>query len=336
MADARSREREVQEELLAETGDQVLLIDWTHDAAARCSAKWLLNVMDGQGIIMSSVLTPDCNPALAQPELEKLAARGAKPQVIYVDDECCGAWPVVVASVWPDAFVKLDGLHAIRRLTGTTSSTQHPWHGRFCSELSKAIYTEDRHVARRVSEARVDAGLPKELPPRTRRLCIPRIIADSDRIVHHVEQVLRKFQTPDGKMGSLLTEDTMAAWQRLKKHVAAGCLCDPPGVDLNVSGGEQVVDGVRLPVIRTRRGASALEGFHTHQKAWLGPLGRHAPAAGAALLADGAQRWNRRARSKRSPRQETPTVYAGGLLRELKEAQHRARASPTTSHACGE
>ena len=54
--------------------------------------------------------------------------------------------------------------------------------------------------------------------------------------------------------------------------------------------------GESFHMIRAMRGASALEGFHTHQKQWLGCLARHAADAGAALLADGALRWNRKRR----------------------------------------
>ena len=334
MADARSREEEVQEELCSEAGDQVLVFDWTRDAAARCSSCWLFNVMDGQGLILCSTTTRNCSPAEVKPFLQQLATRGAEPKVIYVDEECCGAWPGIVTSIWPDALVKLDGLHALRRLTGTTTSTQHPWHGRFCNALSKAIYTEDHQVTERVREARVTAGLEKQLPPRTRSMCVPRIITDSSRIIRAVEDVLKAFQPPDGKMGSLLTEETLAAWQRLKNHVAKGCLCDPPGVELSVFTHEQIVDGVRLPIVRTRRGASALEGFHTHQKSWLGSLGRHTPEAGAALLADGALRWNRRVRGKRSPEQRQPMVFAGGLLKQIQEAQSQVKEIAASSSAC--
>ena len=59
-------------------------------------------------------------------------------------------------------------------------------------------------------------------------------------------------------------------------------------------GEEIVVYGDNFRIVRTLRGTSALEGFHTHQKAWLGNLARHAADAGAALLADGAVRWNRK------------------------------------------
>ena len=65
---------------------------------------------------------------------------------------------------------------------------------------------------------------------------------------------------------------------------------------MNVFGESVMIGGERFQVVRTLRGASALEGFHTHQKRWLGCLARHAADAGAALLADGAVRWNRKRR----------------------------------------
>ena len=73
----------------------------------------------------------------------KLAQRGVNPKVVYVDDECCGAWPDILHKIWPGVEIKLDIFHAILRLTKTTSSTQHPWHSRFCNDLSKAFLQQD-------------------------------------------------------------------------------------------------------------------------------------------------------------------------------------------------
>ena len=84
------------------------------------------------------------------------------------------------------------------------------------------------------------------------------------------------------------------AWAGLRQHVLSGCLCDPIGVDMNAYGKGVKVGGEWFRQIRTLRGASALEGFHNHQKQWLGCLARHAADAGSALLADGAVRWNRK------------------------------------------
>ena len=67
-------------------------------------------------------------------------------------------------------------------------------------------------------------------------------------------------------------------------------------VSMNQFGEEVNIGGEKFKRIRTLRGASALEGFHNHQKQWLGCLARHAADAGSALLADGAVRWNRKRR----------------------------------------
>ena len=73
----------------------------------------------------------------------------------------------------------------------------------------------------------------------------------------------------------------------------AGCLCDPPGVQLNKYGDECSVGGESSIEVASMRGSSALEGFHAHQKQWLGPFATHAVEAGTALLRDGTARWNR-------------------------------------------
>jgi len=333
MADWESRQQEVLEELRAETGNDVLSVDWTRDAAARCGRQWLFNAMDGQRKILCSAMTATCDPSSAVNMLQELAGRGVEPKVVYVDSECCGAWPPIVRQLWPGAAVKLDAMHAIRRITQTTTSTQHPWHGRFCQALSAAIYEEDTGVAAKVKEARRQAGLSERIPKRTRALCIPRTITNAPRIVESVEAVIRSFRSPCGQNGSLLTDETHAAWQRLKTHVNAGCLCDPPGVQLNVFGQEQTVDGVRLQIVTKSRGVSALEGFHTHQKNWLGNLARHASDAGEALLTDGALRWNRRGSDHGCPAEKETSIHAPGLRRAVMVARSRTRHDGASASA---
>ena len=273
-----------------EKGDDVLVLDWTRDAAARCGREWLFSVMDGQHLVLCSELTTACDPAGVKVFLQQLCDRGVKPKVIYVDDECCGAWPPVVSAVWPNAVVRLDGMHAVRRLTRTTSSTQHPLHGRFCAALSRAIYTADEQSAETghsASEASMQISSQLRHQPSTRRIENPK------RIAAAVEAVLCHFGTPDQQAGALLTQETYKAWQCLRNHIANGCLCDPDCVSLNSCGEVDAARDIRQGCVRNARGSSALEGFHTHQKAWLGPLSKHSEDAGVALLADGAQRWNR-------------------------------------------
>ena len=163
----KKRQHEVQDEFGVEKGDDVLVLDWTRDAAARCGREWLFNAMDGQHIILCSELTAACKPADVSHILRRLCDRGVKPKVIYVDEECCGAWPPVVSALWPDAVVRLDGMHAIRRLMRTTSSNQHPWHGRFGSALSNAIYTASEPAAEVGHIARCSVDAPGALSQKT-------------------------------------------------------------------------------------------------------------------------------------------------------------------------
>ena len=114
--------------------------------------------------------------------------------------------------------------------------------------------------------------------------------------------------------------------EAVKQHIAAGCLCDPHGVELNWFGDEKVIDGVRLPIVCKARGASALEGFHTHQKAWLGPLARHTSDVGEALLADGALRWNRHSVRRRAVKHAS--LYAPGMRQELAAGCTYAQDEP--------
>ena len=126
MLDATLRQHLVSEELEAERGGDILVMDWTCDAAAKCGWPFLFNVMSGDRKILVSKLTRSSGPHEVQAELLKLRQRGVEPRVVYVDDHCCSVWKQMLEHLWPHVCVRLDGLHAIRRLARTTSSTQHP------------------------------------------------------------------------------------------------------------------------------------------------------------------------------------------------------------------
>ena len=182
-SDAEARKEQVKAELDAEEGDDILALDWTKDAAKRCGCEFLFNAMDGKRHVLLMALTKTCQPSAAQPFLMELSLRGVRPKVVYVDSECCGAWTPILNKVWPGANVRLDGMHAIMRLTRTTTSTQHPWHGRFCNMLAGSIYTYDTQVRERLSQARAREGSGHTLPKHIRNKYVPRVIADSQETV---------------------------------------------------------------------------------------------------------------------------------------------------------
>lgn len=290
MADYRLRETCLLDRWKAESGDNVLAIDWTVDAALRCRSKYLFNAMDGRGRILLSAFTTSNMPHSAKDFMADLAVRGVSPKVIYVDCECCGAWLDVIRALWKDAYVRLDGRHAIDRLTQTTVSTQHPWHGAFCQALSQVLYTYDVVVMNRLRAACQRAG--KCFSSDLKYKHVPRVIQNPQRLASDIESTLCKYQTSHSVAGPLLTERTTEAWRNLEGHVLNGCLCDPPEITMHSEIGVSIIGGERFPIIRTLRGSSALEGFHAHQKQWLGTFARHHVEAGRALLADGATRWN--------------------------------------------
>ena len=314
------KEPETFREIFAEEGDDVLAFDWTQDAASRCGGKFLFNVMSGARKVLASAITKTCGPHEIEPVLWQLKRRAVEPKVAYVDDECCGAWRVLLRNVWPAVAVRLDGFHALRRLTQTTTSTQHPWHGTFCAMLSNALYKYDAGELHRLQEARAKASLSKAIPKWAKAKYIPRVIVDEGEIERDIESVIKSFvHRSHDEMGPLITPQTHVAWENLRAHVRAGCLCDPPGLNMNVADEEKVaiIGGDIFKPIKTLRGASALEGFHSHQKQWLGMLAHHSMDAGLALIAEGTLRWNRkRANEASGAESETPMVFARGLLHE--------------------
>ena len=108
---------------------------------------------------------------------------------------------------------------------------------------------------------------------------VPKSIADASAIVASIDQVIESYdnQMYPEEVGRLLTPATQAAWAQLRRHVEAGCLCDAPGIDLHIFSDSSQIDigGEVFRAFRTLRGTSALEGFHGHQKQWLGPRARH-------------------------------------------------------------
>ena len=191
--------------------------------------------------------------------------------------------------------------------------------------LSGAIYTLDQKEAHRLTAARKRAGMAG-LSDDSRSKFIPRVITDARRIEENVDRALQTFQgRAHAEMGVLLTPGTANAWANLREHVRAGCLCDPPSIDLNIFGEPVVIGNEQFrPILRTKRGASALEGFHSHQKQWLGLRAQHSAEAGEALLADGALRWNRKRRNEAACNTSAvPLVFAGGLLKDVDDLHQR-------------
>jgi len=265
MVDATQRREAVSQELEAVCGTELLMMDWTCDAAARCGSQYLFNVMNGDRKIVISKLTKSCGPWEVEPELAKLKQRGARPQVVYVDDQCCGAWKQLIERHWPQAYVRLDVMHAIRRLAQTTASVRHPWHARFCQLLAAAIYTFDPVEKQRLEQAWERTGCGSTVPEHMQRRYVPRAITHPSHIVIALDAAIGEFAHKwHPTAGTLLTAATQPAWDCLRSHVAAGCLCDPPGLELNRYGEVHCIGGESFRTVTSSRGSSQLEGFHEH------------------------------------------------------------------------
>ena len=294
-----SSSAKVEADFTQELGDDVLRLDWTCSAAVRCGGKHLLNALDGKGFVLISKLTPNAKPGSATSSTQELHRRGVRPKIAYVDDECCGSWLPVLQAAWPGIHVRLDVMHAIKRLAQTTTSTQHPCHGRFCAMLSKAFFDADESVLRRLAGAwrREHGSIP--LPRDIERKYVPRSIRAPDAIANDIDAGLEGFQHMSDSCGPLLTEATHDAWFKLRKHVLRGCLSDPTDVKVTSSDHTATIGGECFPSVQSLRGTSPVEGLHAHQKQWLGVFAQHAVDVGEALLKDGAERWNCAKRERR-------------------------------------
>ncbi len=328
VADSEARRAEVFQEICSTSSSDVLAFDWTVDVAKRYGANFMFNVMCGvTKKIVASAFTRTSGPWEVEGLIKDLKCRGLRPKVVFVDDECCGAWKRMLEGLWPGVVVRLDGMHAIKRLTQTVTSTQHPWHSDFCAMLSNAIYTYDAKVLERLRKARTRAGLSSQMPKGMKSKYVPRVVEDGKAIFKSISAVLEIFvDKKHAEAGPVLTERTMDAWANLREHIRKGCLCDPPGICMNLCDERQnvTIGGDVFPVVRTLRGTSALEGFHAHQKRWAGAWGHHAMDAGMAMMSEGTVRWNRQLTNKLADETDSvPVVYAGGLLKKVNDLSSR-------------
>ena len=314
--DYNERAPDIALELLAEVPGEILAVDWTRDAAARCKGRWMFNALDSNGVVLTSIVTSTTSPNEIAPALRELRSRGLQPKAIYVDDECCGVWRDLVADVWPGAVVVLDAFHAIRRLTQTTTSTRHPWHKHFCKLISDAIFSDDGELSLRFRRACERGKVPSKLARKLKREHVARHVRDKALIEASIDNAIAEYSGRQHEQcGPLLTAKTSAAWECLKTHVRNGCMCDPPGVEVNVLSDKSVtIGGQQFKRMKIARGSSALGWFHAHQTPWLGSQ-VHSRERGLALVADGAARFNRRRRNTNSEQTPaTPPVFSPGLL----------------------
>ena len=314
--DYNERAPDIALELLAEVPGDIVAVDWTRDAAARCKGRWMFNALDSNGVVLTSIVTSTTSPKEIAPALRELRSRGLQPKAIYVDDECCGVWRELVADIWPGAVVVLDAFHAIRRLTQTTTSTRHPWHKHFCRLISDAFFGDDEEMSLRFRRACERSKVPTKLARKLKREHVARHVRDKALLETSIDNALAEYSGRQHEQyGPLLTAKTLAAWECLKTHVRNGCMCDPPGVEVNVLSDKYVtIDGQQFKKLNIARGSSALEGFHAHQKSWLGSQA-HSRERGLSLVADGTARFNRRRRNSNSEQTPmTPPVFSPGLL----------------------
>jgi len=199
--------------------------------------------------------------------------------------------------------------------------------------LSEAMFSYDLGVLRRLQTAVVRHGMGAP-PQGMKRARVPRIIKDAPRIIRSIDHIMDIFdKDSDDAAGALITAGTRNAWANLREHVSKGCLCDPPNVNLHmyVDSAPLEVGGEVFRRVISLRGTSRLEGYHGHQKLWLGTLGIHGREAGVALLTDGLLRWNReRGNEAATGSEQVPSVFAGGLLSEARRLRQQAPGAAST------
>ena len=194
------------------------------------------------------------------------------------------------------------------------------------------MFVDDANELTRLARACGRAG--KRLSLKLKSAFVPKAIAPSKTMADRIGAIIAEFADKEHvKFGSLLTPKLLANWGHLRVHIQEGCLDDPDGVDLYEFdfSNAALIGGEEFYRFRCRRGTSTLEGFHGKQKRWLGPA-RHSLDHGLALLADGAQRHNRkRQRATYDHPALAHSVFAAGLLSSVDAGYnaHMRRNLPT-------
>ena len=114
----------------------------------------------------------------------------------------------------------------------------------------------------------------------------PDDLTDRFNLVHRIYGHLLDAKTKQ----PLLRAEAWEAAKRLRVHIEAGCLSDPPGVALYFEAGKDSATGCSL--FRCVRGTNDLEGYHLHMRPLvalcISPLLAHL------LLLEYNYRWNLR------------------------------------------
>ena len=193
------------------------------------------------------------------------------------------------------------------------------------------MFTRDPLRLERLREAWAQHGRAGDVPGNILAEYVPRIIQDGPQIADKISRVIQHFGGKvHSEQGALINSGTYDAWAKLKPHIIKGCVCDPIGVDIYCSDDSKPLHlgSETFHRVRVLRGTSPLEGFHCHQKQWLGQFGIHSQDAGIAQIKDGMVRWNRRrAKKQLSAGGATLYVYAGGLLKTIRSLREELLAN---------
>ncbi|XP_016333324.1 uncharacterized protein LOC107681530 [Sinocyclocheilus anshuiensis] len=291
---------------------RILKMDSTKKVARRLAgrsygtATWATNVGNEHGQVIMSVLTASEGFGLG-PMIEGLIKqyRVAPPEVLYVDQDCCGNTLLRrMFEEWEQMTIRLDVWHFIARFAVGCTTDSHQLYATFMSRLSHGIFMWDQvdlTALKTAKHAELEAdGKPSSEADVLHCISRSELAVHCRRTTRGTKETLAliesHIQAFDGDAG----RDTLgvplinSAWMReilksQRKHVA--CIQDPVGVQLYMQTGTLLKGGHRLPTYRCARGSTSLESFHLH-------LNRFIPGTLASdtffqvYLLDGLARWN--------------------------------------------
>ncbi|XP_044023682.1 uncharacterized protein LOC122862327 [Siniperca chuatsi] len=198
-----------------------------------------------------------------------------RPQLIYVDHDCCKRDGVSKTAAlfqeWGQLVVRLDIWHLMRRFAAGVTTESHELYPTFMRQLSHCIFEVDPGDARRFTEAKRSQLEGKHgMVGLTDAEDIQRISREEWRL--HCRQRMRGAEET-----ALLIQDLQHLRQgsrtrqpghpvaRRSPHPGHLEYADAPPQLHSGPTGRLTKGGVSLPVYRCARGSTSLESFHLHR-----------------------------------------------------------------------
>ncbi|KAF4716137.1 hypothetical protein FOZ62_031661, partial [Perkinsus olseni] len=255
-------------------------------------------------------------------------------KVVYLDKGCCSReYKELFGRINPSVELRLDLFHWERRIEQYVQR-YHPIRTSFFSALRQCVFCINSADEARVLDAIRGTGRWTErLTRREYSRYVRKTIPPPDILCPRLEAFYAYYTQLNEQLRStgeqFLLDGFDAQWSENISHATAGCLSDHPDVPLHAEAGQDHIGDSILPVWRTSRSTSQLEGYHASlSKACKGS--RLGADLLNAIVHEAAASWNRRASAR-----ERSDVCPITDVKEWGEFQRAMGSLMPAAHSAG-